>query len=132
VKILFVCSGNAHRSPLAEALMKKLKPYFKVDSAGLHVAITISGQVREYLAKRKADQYLKEAPQSLYQKQLPEYDLIIAMEDRHKNAILNACRECANRIEVWNIQDPYFLEKREAEVIYDEIKAKVEDLARRT
>ena len=132
MKILFVCSGNAHRSPLAEALMKKLRPDLKVDSAGLHVVIPVSGQVKEYLTKQKADQYLKKTPQSLYQKQIPEYDLIIAMEDRHKNAILNACRECANRIEVWNIQDPYFLEKREAEVVYNEIKAKVEDLARRT
>ena len=53
------------------------------------------------------------------------------MEDRHKNAILNICRGWANRIEEWNIQDPYFLENQEAEVIYGEIKAKVEDLARR-
>ena len=109
VKVLFVCSGNAHRSPLEEALMKKLRPDFKVDSAGLHVVIPISGKIREYLTKQKADQYLKEAPQSLYQKQIPKYNLIVAMEDRHKNAILNICRGWANRIEVWNIQDPYFL-----------------------
>ena len=34
MKILFVCSGNACRSPLADALLKKLRPDVEVDSAG--------------------------------------------------------------------------------------------------
>ncbi|MCJ7431679.1 low molecular weight protein arginine phosphatase, partial [Candidatus Bathyarchaeota archaeon] len=49
MKVLFVCSGNAHRSPLAEALLKKMRPDLQVDSAGLRVAIPISDHVREYL-----------------------------------------------------------------------------------
>jgi protein-tyrosine-phosphatase len=65
MRVLFVCSGNAHRSPLAEALLKKMRPDLQVESAGLHVAIPISEQVREYLAKQNAEQYLKRIPQSL-------------------------------------------------------------------
>ena len=54
MKVLFVCHGNAYRSPLAEALLKKLRPDLKVDSAGLHVAIPISGEIKEHLKKVNA------------------------------------------------------------------------------
>lgn len=56
MKVVFVCSGNAHRSPLAEALLKKFRPDLEVDSAGLRVAIPISEDTREYLIKENADQ----------------------------------------------------------------------------
>ncbi len=130
MKILFVCSGNAYRSPLAEALLKKLRPDLEVDSAGLRVAIPISRQVREYLTKRKATQYLKKAPQSIAEKKLGEYDLIVAMEQVHTNAVLSFCPECETRIVEWNIEDPYFLENEEAKKIYVHIENKVEELAK--
>jgi len=85
MKVLFVCSGNAYRSPLAEALLKKLKPEIEVDSAGINPPlIPISKDVRRFLAKENAEQYLKEVPEVLDSKQPDEYDLIIAMEPRHK------------------------------------------------
>ena len=48
MKILFVCSGNAYRSPVAEALLKKLKPGLIVDSAGTNPAIPISETAKKY------------------------------------------------------------------------------------
>ncbi|MHA2405466.1 MAG: arsenate-mycothiol transferase ArsC, partial [Candidatus Hermodarchaeia archaeon] len=36
MKVLFVCTGNACRSPAAEALLKKFNPQIDVDSAGTH------------------------------------------------------------------------------------------------
>lgn len=130
MKILFVCSGNAYRSPLAEALLKKLRPDLEVDSAGLRAVIPVSRQVREYLARQNAAQYLKNAPQSIAEKKLKEYDLIVAMEHVHTNAVLNVCPECKTRIVEWNIEDPYFLENEGAENIYMHIKNKVEELAK--
>jgi len=32
MKILFICSGNAYRSPLAEALLKKLRPDLEIET----------------------------------------------------------------------------------------------------
>ena len=130
LKILFVCSGNAYRSPLAEALLKKLRPDLEVDSAGLHVVIPISREVKNYLRKLDAEQNLKSFSESLDEKNLRDYDLIVAMEPRHKHAVLRKCPACENRIIVWNIKDPYFEEQEEAERIYIEIENEVAELAK--
>ena len=130
MKVLFVCSGNAYRSPLAEALLKKFRPDLEIDSAGLHVVIPISIQVREYLAKQNAAQYLKKTPQSIDEKDLKRYDLIVAMEQMHANAVLRVCPECKTRIIEWDIEDPYFLAHEDTKDIYKQIKNKVEELAK--
>jgi protein-tyrosine phosphatase len=131
MKVLFVCSGNAHRSPLAEALLKRLRPDLEVDSAGIRIAIPVSEEVKKYLIKENADQYLKESPESLNSKRLPQYDLIVAMEQRHRDIISIKCPECQGRIVVWNIEDPYFLQDEKAKNdVYDQIKQKVAELAK--
>lgn len=129
MKILFVCSGNAHRSPLAEALLKKLRPDMEVDSAGWHVAIPISAKVRKFLTKENAQQYLKKTPENLDGKQLKAYDVIVAMEQRHKNYVLSKCPECKDKIVVWNVEDPYFMSDDDGERVYEKIKEKVKELA---
>jgi len=129
MKVLFVCSGNAYRSPVAEALLKKLRPDLKVDSAGLRAVIPISENAKKYLAKENAEQYLKTVPERLDSKQLDEYDLIVAMEPQHKEVVLNKCQECESKIMVWNIEDPYFLPPRSAENIFNQIRRKVKELA---
>jgi protein-tyrosine phosphatase len=129
MKVLFVCSGNAHRSPLAEALLKKLRPDLEVDSAGIRVAIPVSEEVKKYLIKENAEQYLKKYPESLDSKKLQQYDLIVAMEKRHKDMISTKCQECQNRIIVWNVEDPYLLQGEAIKRIYEQIKQKVAELA---
>jgi protein-tyrosine phosphatase len=128
-KVLFVCSGNAHRSPLAEALLKKLRPDLEVDSAGTRVAIPISEEVKKFLAKDNAEQYLKKIPEDLDSKRLSDYDIIVAMEPRHKDLVLSKCSECKDRIVVWNIEDPYFLPPKDGERIYEQIKKRATELA---
>jgi len=129
LKVLFVCSGNAYRSPVAEALLKNLRHDITVDSAGTHPAIPISREAKEYLARENAEQYLKKNPKGLDSKQLGKYDLIVAMETRHKDAVLSKCPECADKVVVWNINDPYFLPHGYAEKVFRQIKDKVHELA---
>ncbi len=127
--MLFVCSGNAYRSPVAEALLKKLRPDIDVDSAGTDPAIPISTEAKEYLARENAEKFLKNAPEGLDSKQLGKYDLIVAMEPIHKDAVLSKCPECAEKIVAWNIDDPYFLPPGHAEKIFRQIRQKVKELA---
>jgi len=107
-----------------------MRPELQVDSAGLRVAIPISEHVKEYLAKEDAEQYLKKAPENLAAKQFDDYDVIVAMQHGHKDAVLNRCPECENRISVWNIEDPYFMSHEDAEQVYRQIEEKVKQLAR--
>jgi protein-tyrosine-phosphatase len=81
MKVLFVCSGNAFRSPVAEALLKKLKPGIEVDSAGSNpfVPDAIAGSAINYLEREGANHFLKRFPERLANKQLDKYELIIAM-----------------------------------------------------
>jgi protein-tyrosine-phosphatase len=130
MRVLFVCSGNAHRSPLAEALLKKLRPDLEVESAGIHTAIPISEEAKNFLKKENAEQYLKKTPENIDSKELSKFNVIIAMERRHKQELLNRCPECGSKLVVWNIQDPYFLPPEYAEKIYEQIKTKVTELAK--
>ena len=129
MKVLFVCSGNAYRSPVAEALLKKLKPEVEVDSAGGDPAIPISEVAKSYLSRENAQEHLKHAPEGLDNKELESYDLIVAMKPEHRKAVLRKCPRCAGRIAVWNIDDPYFLPYGYAEKIFAQIKTKVAELA---
>jgi protein-tyrosine-phosphatase len=114
---------------LAEALLKKMRPDWVVESAGVHTAIPISEDVRKFLMEEGAEQHLKKAPEDLDSKPLSQYDLIVVMEQRHKNAVLTRCSECMSRIVVWNIRDPYFMSYDAAVKVYLQINNRVKTLA---
>ena len=128
MRILFVCSGNTYRSPVAEALLKKIYPGIEVDSAGVNPVIPISEAAKKYLKRENAQTYLKNAPEGLAGKKLTDYNLIVAMKLEHKEAILNKCPQCADRIVLWNIDDPYFLPFGYTQKIFDQLRKKVEEL----
>jgi protein-tyrosine-phosphatase len=115
---------------LAEALLRKLRPDWSVDSAGLHVAIPVADEVKEFLRRENAEEYLKGKPESLSGKRLGDYDVIVTMEELHSDALLSLRPECKDKIIVWNIKDPYFMDKENAWKVYEQIKEKVVELAK--
>jgi protein-tyrosine-phosphatase len=130
MKILFVCTGNAFRSPIGEALLKKLRPDLEVDSAGTQAASAISEEAREYLRAEDAAEGLKKAPESLNSKPIAQYDLIIAMEKTHEDAILENCPKCRSKVIVWNVPDLQSLPPECIKEINDQIKKNVTELAK--
>jgi protein-tyrosine-phosphatase len=115
---------------LAEALLRKAKPDWIVDSAGVNVAIPIADEVREFLRRENAEQFLKSSPESLGGKRLGDYDVIVAMEERHRDYVLSLCPECRGKVVVWNVKDPYFMDKEDAWRVYEQIREKVAELAK--
>jgi protein-tyrosine-phosphatase len=130
VKVLFVCTGNACRSPLADALLKKLRPDVNVDSAGTYPYHKVVDLTRRYAEQEGASEFLKTVPDGLQSKNLCSYDLIVAMETEHEKAILSQSPECANKVVVWHINDPYALPYKQASKTFDKIKSKVAHLAK--
>jgi len=130
MKILFVCSGNACRSPLADALLKKLRPDVEVDSAGTYPYYKVVDLTRRYAEQEGATKFLKKVPDGIASKNLPDYNLIIAMEQEHEEEILNQSPECSEKVVVWHINDPYKLPYKQATKQFDKIKSKVANLAK--
>ena len=92
-KVLFVCSGNTCRSPMAERILKqKLKDKniknIRVSSAGLYAE---EGQPMTVEAAQALKHYKVRASahksKLLTKEMLSEYDLIIAMTTAHKSAL---------------------------------------------
>lgn len=130
LKVLFVCTGNACRSPLADALLKKYRSDIDVDSAGTYAYYKVVDLTRRYIEQEGATEFLKRIPDSLSSKNLSDYDLIIAMEKEHEDAIIRQLPECKDKVIVWHINDPYQLPYKQASREFDKIKTKVVHLAK--
>lgn len=130
MRILFVCTGNACRSPLADALLKKARPDIDVDSAGTYAYYKVIDLTRRYADQEGANEFLKRVPDNLESKNLSTYDLIVAMEREHEKAILEQAPDCGDKIVVWNINDPYNQPYKQASQEFDKIKSKVANLAK--
>jgi len=102
---------NAKRKNLLKRrkLPKKNKPplFFFPSRTRTRVVPDVSaGSARNYSAKESAEKYLKHCPESLDNKHLSNYDLIIAMEPHLRDAILSKSSECENKTVVRNNEDP--------------------------
>ena len=129
MNILFVCTGNSFRSPVAETILKTLRGDLEIDSAGTHPASMIAPNAKRLLERMNAAKNLKKTPEGVDQKDLEEYDLIVAMEEGHKNHIINKHPHLKEKIIIWNIDDPYFLPAGSDRRILEEIEENVRELS---
>jgi len=130
MKILFVCTGNSFRSAVAEALLKKFRSDFVVESAGTEPASHIAKSAKELLKKENALGNLKSEPEGIEEKDVEGYDRIIVMKEGHKQVIIERWSRAKNKIQVWNIDDPIFLPLGSDKKIFAKIKGKVLEMAK--
>jgi protein-tyrosine-phosphatase len=110
--------------------LKKFKPDVDVDSAGTYPYYKVVDLTRRYAEQEGVSEFLKTIPDDLQSKNLCDFDLIVAMEVEHEKAIIRQSPECAEKIVVWHINDPYQLPFKQASKEFDRIKSKVAHLAK--
>lgn len=110
-KIMFICSGNTCRSPLAEGLFKK---YLKennisdiaVGSAGVAAFPGDEVSINSLLvAGNRGIDIFSHRARNINPEHLLTTDLFCCMSDSHKQVLLRHCDE--NKIMVLNVPDPY-------------------------
>lgn len=91
MKILFVCTGNTCRSPMAEGLAKNLFPKYSFSSAGLFANQNDFVSTNAVLAMKDYGIDITEhKPTQLTAKIAAEYDYIIPMTSSHKQVLLSS------------------------------------------
>lgn len=118
-KIMFVCTGNTCRSPMAQFLMKdklrklrKLSKY-EISSAGLDVRDdAMTDEAKQVLTKLKVKMEPFK-PTQLSHELVDNADLIICMTNKHRMAIVSIMEHtadkvfCASQFTGEEIMDPF-------------------------
>lgn len=140
--VLFVCTGNTCRSPMAKALARQWQggnPEWEVDSAG---ASAVPGQRASEGAIRVMEEKKLDLSghrsQPLTQALIDAADLVVVMTDSHKSSVLHRFPGAAGRVVLLNefnarhpgedVPDPFGMKTEVYRAIRDEIEAAMPEL----
>ncbi len=130
--VLFACSMNSVRSPMAEGIMKYLHGHeVYVDSVGVHkgeidgFAIAVMEEIGIDIGKHKSKTFddLEDA----------SYDVVISLSPEAQHKAVEMTRVMACEVEFWNTFDPTVVEgNREARLdayrkIRDQLTARIKE-----
>ena len=126
-KVMFVCLGNACRSPMAEAIaLRDAADVIEASSAGLTPLGRVEPMTKQTLANNGfASDELCSKPLSV--SSLETADLVINMSGHPREA---AFEEPA-KVEDWYVEDPYGADAELYQRIFEDIRGRVSELAGR-
>ncbi len=130
--VLFSCTRNSVRSPMAEGLLKHLLGHrVYVDSAGVR-PLEIDPFVIEVMDEIGID-LSKHRPKSFDDLEDTSYDLIISLSPEAQHSAVELTRTMACEVEFWNTLDPSIVEgNRDMRLdayrqVRDQLKRRIEE-----
>ena len=138
VRVLFICTGNTCRSPMAAAVLNHLgKGRYKASSAGISAFFgdSISEDAKAALKNAgilstEENDYENHFSRLVNEYMLKECDVAVAISSRHLFSLLHAFPEYADKFTVMkkDISDPYMLGAEEYERCLSEITECIKEM----
>jgi protein-tyrosine phosphatase len=137
-RILFVCTGNICRSPMAEGLMKSLvstqEASWTISSAGIAAVVNNPATSNAQIVLKKYDLNISQhLARQITEKIVIDSDLILTMEEMHQREILHRYPFAYGRVfllgkwQDFEVPDPYGKPLKHYENTYELIKLGLED-----
>lgn len=113
--VLFACTNNIVRSPMAEALLRHLQgKRIYVDSCGIRRGPTLDPFVTEVMEEVGID-LSKHRPKSVDDLEDSYFDLIISLSPEAHHRAMEITRTMACTVEFWPTFDPTIMEGNRAQ-----------------
>ncbi|HBN5083279.1 TPA: low molecular weight protein arginine phosphatase [Listeria innocua] len=132
MNILFVCTGNTCRSPLAEKILQKMRPDLEVRSAGTRAldGVTISENSREILLQMNLPG--EHAAKKITEADIDWADEVYVMTKNHQAELKSIFPAASNKIQLisedeTDITDPFGGPIEQYEITYYELKSAISE-----